>query len=1013
MFFVCLFVSHRCNLCDDIVLREGNELAIHFYTKHGGMDPHRYFYNYHDHSADREGKEEKDEDDDNNNMEDDKEEQEEEHDCTDVEEEEQEEEEQEEERGDSKEEEKEDKRILHWKLHSVIATQERRLFDDHECRICGAGVRSSTATLNRHLRGRHGINVLQYCQVFVLAGQGGEGDACCYRCRVCRDHFAASRLDMVFHLAERHQGAGAGARLEEEESLEPWACSMLECHLCGERVRHDREEIRAHAADVHRLCPEGFFSGLRTELRRRAMRWCVVRMERMSEAAIRAKTSSFRTWQIRGHEEEEEEVKGDDHQGQAEAVVTHRIANLATFSCRWCDFSCALLKELRSHLASSGWCSSQAAGRRLLARHFVSPGSAWHGCLLCRKRVVCTLNSITKHIFKRHSGVGMEEYRNRVRRASGLDRATRTDVANLCTFSCPECTVGGTTTTFRGWRPLRRHMKEKHSSTPSNYSKSTVGTLQKELFLAAGRPPVWHQCQLCPQRVLCDLENIHLHVRRHGMTLCKYIQLIKEGKKGAGPQVPRPPLTVGGSGCAAKRPCRGKEARDAGEMTTTFGEWPLLNQHMKEKHSSGSRQQEEEEEVKSDDHQGQAEAVVTNRIANLATFSCRWCDFSCALWKELRLHLASSGRCSSRAAGRKLLRCDFMSPRSAWHGCVLCGERVLCTVDSITKHVHYRHPGIGMEEYRRRVRRASGQKVTRTNMANLCTFSCPECAAGGTTTTFGEWPLLRRHMKEEHSPGSRRQEEEEEVKGDDHQGEGGVVVTHKVANLATFSCRWCDFSSAFWKELRLHLVGSKRCSSRVARGMDLLRDFVSPGSAWHACVLCGKRVVCTVHSIRLHISRWHSSVRMEEYRDRVRRKLGLEGVTRTDVANLCTFSCPKCAVWGTTTTFRGWRRLRQHMKEKHSSTPSNHSKSTVGSREIEIELFLEAGRPPVWHQCQVCRRRVLCDLDFIGCHVRLHRMTLRKYIQWIKGGKRGAGPQAPRPPLAGGESGRGAAKNPT
>ncbi len=52
-------------------------------------------------------------------------------------------------------------------------------------------------------------------------------------------------------------------------------------------------------------------------------------------------------------------------------------------------------------------------------------------------------------------------------------------------------------------------MKEKHSSTPSNYSKSTVGNREngKELFLAAGRRPVWHPV-LAVLPVLPDFRNL-------------------------------------------------------------------------------------------------------------------------------------------------------------------------------------------------------------------------------------------------------------------------------------------------------------------------------------------------------------------------------------------------------------------------------------------------------------------------------------------------------------------------
>ncbi len=449
---------------------------------------------------------------------------------------------------------------------------------------------------------------------------------------------------------------------------------MLECHLCGKRVRHDGEEVRAHAADIHGISTEGFFSGLRTELRRRETKECEVRVERMSEDNVRAR--------IRGREEEEED------QGQAGVVVTHKIANLATFSCWQCNFSSSHWEELRSHMSGgSRQCSSQLSGRRkLLPSDFVSPGSAWHGCLLCGERVVCTVKSIRQHVCNCHRDVGMGKYRDRVRRARG------------------------------------------------------------------------------------------------------------------------------------------------------------------------------QEHVKGDDYQGQAGVVVTNKIANLATFSCWQCNFSSAVWRELKSHLSGSRRCSSQVAGRgKLLRRNFVSPGSTWHGCLLCGERVICTVGSIWNHLFRWHRGIGMQEYRDKVRRARGR-------------------------------------------------EDEKVNG--HQSQAGVVVTDEIANLATFSCRWCDFSSAVWRELRSHLSGSRQCFSQVAGRKMLLRDFVSPGSAWHGCVLCGERVVCTVSSIGVHVCKFHNDVGMEEYRDRVRRTRSKR--VPPAFRNLCLYRCLHCG----SETDR-WPELVRHARDAH------------------------------------------------------------------------------------------------
>ncbi len=72
------------------------------------------------------------------------------------------------------------------------------------------------------------------------------------------------------------------------------------------------------------------------------------------------------------------------------------------------------------------------------------------------------------------------------------------------------------------------------------------------------------------------------------------------------------------------------------------------------------------------------------------------------------MHLSLSRRCSSQVAKRRLLRRDFASPGSAWHRCALCGERAVCTAHSIGQHVGIQHCGVGMEEYKDRVRRASG-----------------------------------------------------------------------------------------------------------------------------------------------------------------------------------------------------------------------------------------------------------------------------------------------------------------
>ncbi len=607
------------------------------------MDPRRYFRSFHNHSADRVDEDDDDVEDNEEELEDededDKEQEEEEQRVGDMEEEQEEkadvefEEKQrmtnEEERRTAKDD--DDNRILQWNLHSVIASSERALFDDHECRICGVRVRSSTTLLNRHLRGRHGINVLQYCQVFVLVGHAGE-DACCYRCRVCWDHFAASRLDMVFHLAERHQGAGP----EEEESLEPWACSMLECHLCGERVRHDGEEVRAHAAGFHQISLEEFFSGLRTELRRRAMTGCEVTVERMSEADIRARTSSC-VQRIRWEEEDE---------SQSAVVVTHEVTNLATFSCQQCDFSSSHWGKLRSHLSGSGRCSSQLAGRRLSLHDFLSPGSPWHRCLLCGKRVICTVHSIGVHVKHRHRGFGMQEYRDRVRRAHGQN-------------------------------------------------------------------------------------------------------------------------------------------------------------------------------IKGDDHQGQAGVVVTDRIANLAIFSCRRCDFSSSHWEELRSHLSGSERCSSQLAGRRPFPRHFVSPGSAWHGCVLCGKRIICTVHRIGQHVSYFHGGLGMQEYRDRVRRASkkSQKGKKGSGPTEVPRSPPTGGVGGRGAT-----------KKKTTSASKEEEEEK-------------AVLPAFKNLCLYRCLHCFWETDSWSQLVRH--------ARDAHPRDR-RPMYQTEEQWTAREVLHRWVSgCSLHSIIL------------------------------------------------------------------------------------------------------------------------------------------------------------------
>ena len=90
------------------------------------------------------------------------------------------------------------------------------------------------------------------------------------------------------------------------------------------------------------------------------------------------------------------------------------------------------------------------------------------------------------------------------------DKVFSNDMTDACKTICKICQVELALTCMRG------HTKSAHSMTVKEY-KEQFGNYRDQIVRK-----VYHKCGVCTDEMLLDADTIHLHVRRHEITLKEY-----------------------------------------------------------------------------------------------------------------------------------------------------------------------------------------------------------------------------------------------------------------------------------------------------------------------------------------------------------------------------------------------------------------------------------------------------------------------------------------------------------
>ncbi len=253
----------------------------------------------------------------------------------------------------------------------------------------------------------------------------------------------------------------------------------------------------------------------------------------------------------------------------------------------------------------------------------------------------------------------------------------------------------------------------------------------------------------------------------------------------------------------------------------------------------------------------------------------------------------------------------------------------------------------------------------------------------------------------------------------------GFPVTSKVGNLCQYTCQICKAGTTSWENCYSHI---KKEHSSFKR--KIVRQEWMTKRVLHECHVCKRRVDCDRRAIKAHV--YYHQLSLVEYtnkfsaesdqKDKSKIETKEEGAgagtplessgttasssdntpnaakstiveksktyvprasssrtrdtvkTEEDdvdgndlqqlrmVGDLCEFACKFCPLTSVT-----WQKMCRHIQIKHQSFQERIVKSEFMSK-------------VVWHQCQVCQKRIYCERKAIASHINRHRLTIQKYI---------------------------------
>ncbi len=195
--------------------------------------------------------------------------------------------------------------------------------------------------------------------------------------------------------------------------------------------------------------------------------------------------------------------------------------------------------------------------------------------------------------------------------------------------------------------------------------------------------------------------------------------------------------------------------------------------------------------------------------------------------------------------------------------------------------------------------------------------------------------------------------------------EAAPVAKSFDTGLCSYKCSDCESTFTSWLGVKYHMRAKHE---RVLKLCDHLR-FVKRAFV-HICKICSEKVLCDSAILSIHMRKHNISVPkyklqyecVSQTENKQLKLLENGASSRMTIGNLCQFTCPECSI--TSNSFDIFR--RQHAA-KHT------------------ECFLKIC-PKQWHKfvtrivthnCGVCNKLLLCDMEFIMDHVKQHKINTK------------------------------------
>ncbi len=201
-------------------------------------------------------------------------------------------------------------------------------------------------------------------------------------------------------------------------------------------------------------------------------------------------------------------------------------------------------------------------------------------------------------------------------------------------------------------------------------------------------------------------------------------------------------------------------------------------------------------------------------------------------------------------------------------------------------------------------------------------------------------------------------------------------VSMTIGSLCKYECLKCKFVCTSRYSLRKHLSKLNHRS-----GEKEINDYLTKIIA-HICQVCLQKILCDNDAIYIHLRYNHGIKSVKEYSEKydiehkrtsLTFKIELDmfdqsktrkNIVSKNIANLCTFSCPKCDY-----SCNSWVKMKNH------TFVNEHGPLSTLKKYVKNVTFF---------QCQICEKMTLCDNYIVKNHLRHHNFGISKYKEKLK-----------------------------